>query len=135
MRDKKNLQSLTLALCAGLVLLSTPSCDKNNDIINEEFEVIDPGNPAGKPVVEEVDVPTAIIGSLGAAEEELKNCFTNIVDPQDAKVIIIESGSVGEYEEILSEAYSNGVLIAVFNPDSSVLSGWSENNNIFYAGP
>ncbi len=135
MRDKKNLQSLTLALCAGLVLLSTPSCDKNNDIINEEFEVIDPGNPAGTLVVEKVDVPTAIIGSLGAAEDNLKNCFTNIVDPQDAKVIIIDSGSVGEYEEILSEAYSNGVLIAVFNPDSSVLSGWSENNNIFYAGP
>ncbi|MDE6769254.1 MAG: hypothetical protein K2J78_05975, partial [Muribaculaceae bacterium] len=135
MRDKKKLQSLILALCAGVVSLSMPSCDNDNNIINEEFEVINPGTPGGTPVIEAVDSPTAILGNMGAAEEELKNCFTNIVDPQNAKVIIIESGSVEEYEEILSEAYSNGVLIAVFNPDSSVLSGWSENNNIFYAGP
>ena len=135
MRDKKKLQSLILALCAGVVSLSMPSCDKDNNIINEEFEVINPGTPGGTPVIKAVDSPTAILGNMGAAEEELKNCFTNIVDPQNAKVIIIESGSVEEYEEILSEAYSNGVLIAVFNPDSSVLSGWSENNNIFYAGP
>lgn len=131
MRNK----SLSMALCAGIVLLSASSCVKDKDIVNEEFEVVTPGDPAGKPEVEKVTVPTAIIGNLGEAEEDVKNSFTNIVSPQEASIIIIESGAIKDNETVLSEAYAKGSLIAVFNPDGSVVSDWSDRNNVFYAGP
>ncbi|MDE7396514.1 MAG: hypothetical protein K2M98_02180 [Muribaculum sp.] len=132
---KRNIQLFTSAVCAGILMLTMPSCDKDNNVINEEFEVVTPGDGTDQPVVEKVTYPAAIIGNLGDAESELKNCFTNIVEPQDAKIILIESGSIDEYETMLSNAYDNGCLIAVFNPDGVVVSDWSERNNIFYAGP
>lgn len=135
MRGKKNLKSFASALCAGVALLSMQSCDNDDNVINEEFEITTPGNTSGKPVVEEVTSPTAILGNMGGADSDLKRCFTNIVAPEDAKVIIVESGAMQEYEEVLSAAYNKGVLIAVFNPESSVVEDWSERNDIFYAGP
>ncbi|MDE6582643.1 MAG: hypothetical protein K2K47_08985 [Duncaniella sp.] len=132
--SKKNLQSLTAALCAAIVLLAAPSCDKD-DNYNDEFEVISSGSSADEAEVEEVTLPTAIIDDAGVADEDLKKCFTNIVDPQAAKIILIDSRSIGEYESLLSEAYAKGVLIAVLNADGKVVADWSERNDIFYAGP
>lgn len=133
MTRNRHLSSLASALCAGIILLSAVSCD--NDNIKETFETTSPAVPTGKPAPETVTFPTAFIGNLGQAEDDFRKCFTNIVDPADANIIIIDSKAIAENEEILADAYSNGTLIAVLNPDGSVVSDWSERNNIFYAGP
>lgn len=135
MMRKTNLQTVASALCAGVLLLSTASCDNDNKIINEEYEIITPPSPDGELIIEEVTHPTALLGNFGEKEGDLKKCFTNLVDPQAASIIIVDSASIEEYEEALSEAYKKGALIAVFNPDGAVVADWSDRNDVFYAGP
>ncbi|MDE6297475.1 MAG: hypothetical protein K2L89_06465, partial [Muribaculaceae bacterium] len=121
--------------CSGAVLLSLPSCKNDDNIINEEFEVVTPVDPSENEKIEEVSFPTAIIGNMGDSDADLKKCFTNLTDAQSARIIIVENGSVRENEDLLSEAYRKGTLIVVFNPDSKVMSDWSDRNDAFYAGP
>ncbi|MBD5356742.1 MAG: hypothetical protein HDR88_07030 [Bacteroides sp.] len=132
---KKNLQSLTSAICAGTLLLINASCDNDNKIIEEEYEFISPADPTETPITEEVTQPTAILGNFGAEEDNLHSCFTNIVEPSAAKIIIVAGSSIKEYEDVLSDAYGKGTLIAVFNPNGALVADWSERNDIFYAGP
>ncbi len=131
---KKNLNTLAATFCSGLALLSLGSCDNEKDIIIDEFEIVNPGNSASQPAPEKVTAKTAIIGQIGATED-LQNIFTDIVDVDKAKVILVESSMVEANAELLSQAYQRGALIAVFNPDGSVVSDWSDRNNVFYAGP
>lgn len=129
----KILRPLTPAIGGVLLLMGNTSCSDHQDPIqNEEFETVSP-NPTE---VMEVTVtqPAALLGDLGDAEEELLKSFTNIVEAERAKVIVVDSRSLDEYSELLSAAYRRGTLIAVFNPESEVLSQWSDNNGIFYAG-
>lgn len=135
MIDKKNLNTLTAVVCSGMMMLSLPSCNNDKDIVIDEFEIVNPGNSGASPELEEVSAPTAIIGQMGDAENDLRKIFSNIVEPDKAKVILIESGAINDNEELLSKAYEVGALIAVFNPDGSVVSDWSDRNNVFYAGP
>ncbi len=118
-----------------MALLALPSCHSDNPVINEDFEIVTPADPAAHPDIEEVTAPTAFIGNFGGSDADIKACFTDIVAPDDAKVIVIESAAIQENEALLSKAYERGALIAVFNPDGSVVADWSERNDIFYAGP
>ncbi|MDE5800715.1 MAG: hypothetical protein K2H74_06810 [Paramuribaculum sp.] len=91
--------------------------------------------PVEKPATATVTFPAAIIGSLGQSEENFRKCFINIVDPSDAMIIIIDSDALEGNEAVITDAYNRGSLIAVLKPDGSVVSDWSDRNNIFYAGP
>ncbi len=114
-------------------MVANASCSDHHDPIqDEEFETITPTTPAVTEVT--VTQPAALLGDLGDAQEELLQSFTNIVEPEKAKVIVIESRSLEEHSELLYDAYRRGALIAVFNPESETLSQWSDNNGIFYAG-
>ena len=53
----------------------------------------------------------------------------------DAKIILIGNDEIDDGDTPLSVGYQNGALIAVFNPDGSILEDWSDRNDIFYAGP
>ncbi len=117
-----------------LLFLSVTSCENDDKTVNEEFEVPS-GSSVVKPEIEKVSAPSAIIGDFGDADADLRGSFTNVVDLKDASIIVIESSSIKNYEEALLNAYNNGVLIAVVNPDAMLISDWSERNNIFYAGP
>ena len=134
MKRNKSFQRISPALCAGLMLMAASSCEKEV-VINEEFEIVSPADPAGGVTVEEVTAPTALIGNMGDAETLLRGAFTNIVDADAAKVIVIENESIKDFAETLAEAYKKGALIIVFNPDSMEVSDWSEQNDVFYAGP
>ncbi|MDE7403124.1 MAG: hypothetical protein K2M87_06910 [Muribaculaceae bacterium] len=135
MRPKKQLTSLFLAFCTGIMLLWGTSCERDTIKGNEQYEIIDPVDPATKPQVETVDAPTALIGNFGTSEAELKSCFTNIVSPEQAKIIIIQNDAIKANEEILTQAYNKGSLIAVFDPEESEVSEWCKNNNMYYTGP
>ncbi|MDE6669695.1 MAG: hypothetical protein K2K26_08455 [Muribaculaceae bacterium] len=127
------LRPLTPALSAAVLMVANTSCDDHHDPIqNEEFETVTPVSPEIAEVT--VTQPAALLGNLGEAEEELLQSFTNIVEADKAKVIVVDSRSIDEYSELLINAYRRGALIAVFNPESAVLSHWSDRNGIFYAG-
>ncbi len=132
---KNNLKNIATVLCAGSVLLAMPSCDNDHNVVEDEYELVTPADPSASPETEEVTFPTAMIGNFGGADSYLRSSFTNIVDAAQAKIIIIESGAIKDNEALLANAYSAGVLIAVFNPDGSIVSDWSERNDVFYAGP
>ncbi|MDE6683286.1 MAG: hypothetical protein K2J87_07660, partial [Muribaculaceae bacterium] len=135
MKHRKNLRSIASCVAAGVVLLAMTGCDNDDKVVNEDFEIINPGDASGEEMVEVVDLPAAIIGNPGDAGGELAKCFTNIVAPENARVILIESGMIAENEELLSAAFSKGNLIVVLNPESGTVEEWSERNNVFYAGP
>lgn len=127
------LRSLTPAFGAAVFMVANTSCSDHHDLIqNEEFETITPVAPDTMEVT--VSQPAALLGDLGEAEEELCKSFTNIVEAEKAKVIVVDSRSIEEYSEVLTNAYRRGALIAVFNPESAALSTWSDRNGIFYAG-
>ncbi len=134
MNSNRYLHRAGTALCAGIMMLTTASCDKDT-AVNEEFEIVNPGESSTQFPVEEVTAPTAILGNLGEAESLLHGAFTNIVDPASARVIIVDNESLKAQEQTLVEAYARGTLIVVFNPDSMEVSQWSDKNNVFYAGP
>ncbi len=79
-----------------MALLALPSCHSDNPVINEDFEIVTPADPAAHPDIEEVTAPTSFIGNFGGSDADLKACFTDIVAPDDAKVIVIESAAIQE---------------------------------------
>ncbi len=134
MKFKRNFLYFTCVLGTATAL-SVSSCSKNDDIINEEFEDFDSSNKDLNQETIEVSFPAALIGNLGESEEDLRKSFTNIVDPQKAKIIVIDSRSINDNDEILLNAYNRDAIIVVLNPDGKVVEEWSDNHDIFYAGP
>lgn len=110
------------------------SCDHNTEPVNDIYEIVAPAAPSETPVVT-VDYAAAILGNVGALEGPLSECLTNIVEPAKARLLVVASDAIEKYNDILTQAYNNGVLIAVVDPDASSLEEWSDNNNIFYGGP
>ncbi|MBD5312224.1 MAG: hypothetical protein HDS13_08755 [Bacteroides sp.] len=134
MNSGKNLlHSLTPVIGVAFLMVANTSCSDNHDFVqDEEFETVTPAAP--DTLVVTVTQPAALLGNLGDTEQELRKSFTNIVEAKSANVIIVNSDAVEEYSETLYDAYRRGALIAVLNPESGVLSKWSDSNGIFYAG-
>ncbi|MDE6804702.1 MAG: hypothetical protein K2J29_08735, partial [Muribaculaceae bacterium] len=134
MNSGKNLlHSLTPVIGVAFLMIANTSCSDNHDFVqDEEFETVTPAAP--DTLVVTVTQPAALLGNLGDTEQELRKSFTNIVEAKSANVIIVNSDAVEEYSETLYDAYRRGALIAVLNPESGVLSKWSDSNGIFYAG-
>ncbi|MBD5207878.1 MAG: hypothetical protein HDS79_06380 [Bacteroidales bacterium] len=125
----------TLAWSIGAAsLLSLVSCTKDNEIIDEDYEIITPGNSSDSKAVT-VDFPTAFIGSFGDSGAGLKKNFTKVVGVEQARVIIIESDLIDDNETVLLNAYKANKLIVVVNPRNGEIEDWSDRNDIFYTGP
>lgn len=64
----------------------------------------------------------------------LSQTFTNIVEPDKAKHLIVACSDLDAHEEELVAAYKRGVVITVVDPVGSVLEGWCAEKGMVYSG-
>ena len=126
-------KKILLAAFAGASFLFA-GCSNDNDIPPvENLTVVEEGSV--KPVQNvESTQPTAILGSGGSISGQLSKTFTNIVDPNKAKHVIVACSDLDAYEEEIVAAYKRGIIITIVDPVGSVVEGWCAAKGLVYAG-
>lgn len=126
-------KKLLWAAFAGATFMFT-GCSNDNDIPPvENLTVVEAGGV--KPVQKaESNQPTSILGSGGSMSEQLSRIFTNIVDPEKAKHVIVACSDLDIYGEEIVAAYQRGIVITVVDPVGSSLEGWCAAKGLVYSG-
>ena len=108
-------------------------CSEDKDLTIENLTVVEAGGvkPAQKA---ESTQPTAILGSGGSMSDQLSRIFTNIVDTNKAKHVIVACADLDAYEEEIVAAYQRGVVVTVVDPVGSKLEGWCAAKDMVYSG-
>ena len=124
---------LTLAALTATSFILT-GCSNDNDVPPiENITVVEEGGV--RPVQKaESTQPTAILGTGGSMSGLLSQTFTNIVEPEKAKHMIVSCADLDTYEEELVAAYKRGIVITVVDPVGSVLEGWCAAKEMVYSG-
>ena len=123
---------LTLAAVMGTSFILA-GCSNDNDLTINDLTVVEEGSV--KPVQKaESTQPTAILGKGGSIGEQLFRTFTNIVEPDKAKHVIVACSDLDVYEEELIAAYRRGIVITVVDPVGSELEGWCAAKGMVYSG-
>ncbi|MDE6741079.1 MAG: hypothetical protein K2J58_01980 [Muribaculaceae bacterium] len=108
-------------------------CSNEKDLTIDNLTVVEEGSvkPAQKA---ESAQPTAILGKGGSMSGQLLNTFTNIVEPNKAKHVIVACSDLDAYEEELVAAYKRGIVITVVDPVGSELEAWCAARGMVYSG-
>ncbi len=117
----------------GVSLMAGCSSEEDNLPV-ENITIVDAGNvkPAQKA---ESTQPTAILGSGGSMSGQFSQTFTNIVEPQKAKHVIVACGDLDTYKEEVLAAYQRGAIITIADPDAADnLDEWCDLNGIIFPG-
>lgn len=108
-------------------------CSNDKDLPIENITIVEEGSakPAHKA---ESTQPTAILGTGGSISGLLSQTFTNIVEPDKAKHVIVACSDLDAYEEVLVAAYKRGAVITVVDPVGSRIEGWCAAKGMVYSG-
>ena len=126
-------KKILLATVVGASFIFS-GCSNDNDIPPvENLTVVEEGSvkPAQKA---ESNQPTAILGSGGSISGQLSETFTNIVEPNKAKHVIVACTDLDTYEEEIVAAYQRGIIITIVDPVGTKLEDWCTANGMVYAG-
>ena len=130
--DFKRLSFIALGISGLFVGCS----DKDNGILDlpiEDIEIVESGYTKN-PVPVENKQATAILGSGGEMAELLKATFTNIVEANKAKHVIVALNDLEAYKEDVLKAYQRGILITVTDADPARVAEWCDDNGLVYTG-
>lgn len=120
--DYKN--KLLLAAFAGVSFMFA-GCSNDNDVDApvENLTVVEEGSvkPAQKAASTQ---PTAILGSGGSMSGLLAQTFTNIVEPNDAKHVIVACPDMDTYKDELLTAYQRGIILTIVDPEAEKVDKW-----------
>ncbi|MDE7345826.1 MAG: hypothetical protein K2N48_03680 [Muribaculaceae bacterium] len=126
--------NLKLTLAAGIAVLFMLAGCSNDDVSPiENITIVEEGGIKPAPKAESTQ-PTAILGTGGSISGLLSQTFTNIVEPQKAKHVIVACADLDTYEEELVAAYQRGIVITVVDPVGSKLEDWCAAKGIVYTG-
>ncbi|MDE6697207.1 MAG: hypothetical protein K2K25_10025 [Muribaculaceae bacterium] len=124
---------LFLSVIAGTSLIFA-GCSNDNEVPPvENLTVVEEGNVLPVQKIESTQ-PTAILGAGGSMSEQLSNTFTNIVEPNKAKHVIVACQDLDTYEDEIVAAYQRGIIITIVDPVGSKLEDWCSAKGIIYAG-
>ena len=99
----------------------------------ENITIVEEGSV--KPVQKvECTQPTAILGTGGSISGLLSQTFTNIVEPNKAKHVIVACSDLDTYEEDIVAAYKRGIIITIVDPVGDVVEGWCAAKGMIYTG-
>ena len=126
-----NLKLTWAALMGASFILA--ACSNDNDLTINDLTVVEEGGVKPSQKAESTQ-PTAILGKGGSMSGLLSQTFTNIVDPNKAKHVIVACSDLDAYEEELVAAYKRGIVITVVDPIGSVLEGWCAAKGMVYSG-
>ena len=123
---------LTWAALIGASFLVV-GCSNDDVPPVENLTIVEEGNlkPAQKA---ESTQPTAILGSGGSISGLLSRTFTNIVEPEKAKHVIVACGDLDIFESELVAAYQRGIVITVVDPVGDKLENWCALKGMVYPG-
>ena len=126
-----NLKLTWAALMGASFILTGCSNDEVPPI--ENITIVEEGGarPAQKA---ESTQPTAILGKGGSISGLLSQTFTNIVEPDKAKHVIVACSDLDAYEDEVVAAYKRGIVITVVDPVGSLLEGWCAAKGMVYSG-
>ncbi|MDE5851137.1 MAG: hypothetical protein K2H38_13450, partial [Muribaculaceae bacterium] len=105
---------LTWAAVIGASFLMA-GCSNDDVAPIENITIVEEGSVKPAQKVESTQ-PTVILGSGGSMSEVLSRTFTNIVEPEKAKQVIVACSDLDTYEEQIVEAYKRGIVITVVDP-------------------
>ena len=107
----------------------------NDSVVSpvENLTVVEEGSVKPAQKVESTQ-PTAILGSGGSISGQLSQTFTNIVEPDKAKHVIVACSDLDVYEEEIVAAYKRGIVITIVDPVGSKVEGWCAAKGMVYAG-
>ncbi|MDE5813256.1 MAG: hypothetical protein K2H72_03130 [Muribaculaceae bacterium] len=125
-------KSLLWAAVAGASFMIT-GCAEDKGLTIDNLTVVEEGSVKPAQKAESVQ-PTAILGSGGSLSGLLSRTFTNIVEPNKAKHVIVACGDLDTYEEEIVAAYQRGIVITVVDPVGSKLEGWCAAKGMVYSG-
>lgn len=120
---------------AGAACMST-GCSNEKDFPIDNLTVVETGNVKPSQKAESTQ-PTAILGSGGSMSSQFSQTFTNIVELEKAKHVIIDSEDLDSYKEEVLAAYKRGAVITIVNPEAKMnLDEWCEQQGmVFPADP
>lgn len=119
---------------AGASFVLTGCSDKSTaELPIENITIIEEGNARPAEKVESSQ-PTAIFGSGGSMSELLTQTFTNIVEPNKAKHVIVACEDLDMYESELLAAYQRGCIITITDPDAVKVDEWCAANGMLFPG-
>ena len=127
-----NLKLLFTVVAGASVMLA--GCSNDNDIPPvENLTVVEEGSvkPAQKA---ESTQPTAVLGSGGSISGLLSTTFTNIVEPDKAKHVIVACEDLDTYEAEIVAAYQRGIVITIVDPDAERVDEWCGVHGMVYPG-
>ena len=78
--------------------------------------------------------PTAILGTGGSMSELLSQTFTNIVESDKAKHVIVACEDLDTYESEILEAYQRGIIITITDPDPVKVDEWCAAKGMLFPG-
>lgn len=130
-RMVSNLKLTWTALMGASFILA--GCSNDDVAPIENITVVEEGSvkPAQKA---ESTQPTAILGTGGSMSGLLSQTFTNIVEPEKAKHVIVAFSDLDTYEEELVAAYKRGIVITVVDPKGSFLERWCAERGMVFSG-
>ena len=127
-------KKILLSVIAGASLI-LPGCSHDNDVNPpvENLTVVEEGSvkPAQKA---ESTQPTAILGSGGSMSGLLTQTFTNIVEPNKAKHVIVACADMDAYKDEILAAYQRGIIITIVDPDAEKVDEWCNTHGLVYPG-
>ena len=126
-----NLKLTWAALMGASFILA--ACSNDNDLTINDLTVVEEGGVKPSQKAESTQ-PTAILGKGGSMSGLLSQTFTNIVEPEKAKQVIVACSDLDAYEEEIVAAYKRGIIITVVDPVGSVLEGWCAAKGMVYSG-
>lgn len=109
-------------------------CSNDNDILPVENLMVVEGGSVKPAQKSESTQPTAILGTGGSISGLLSQTFTNIVEPDKAKHVVVACSDLDAYEEEIVAAYKRGIIITIVDPVGSVVEEWCAAKGMVYAG-
>lgn len=99
----------------------------------ENITIVEEGSvkPAQKA---ESTLPTAILGNGGSLSDRISGIFTNQVEADKAKHVVVACSDLETYAEELQAAYQRGSVITVVDPDAVTLASWCASKGMVYPG-
>ena len=122
---------LLFSFIAGISIVLSGCGEKEPPI--KDMAVIEEGNVAPIHKAESTQ-PTAILGTGGSLKSLLSQTFTNKVEPEQARHIVVDFFDLDTYEAEISAAYQRGAMITVVNPVGTALNEWCASKGMMFYG-